>query len=344
MRVLIAGLGSVGQRHLRNLRHLLGDRVEILAHRVHGASQVITDEMTIAAGESVEEKYGVRSLRSLDEALSARPDAVFVCNPTSEHMATALAAARAGCHLFIEKPLATTAEQVDELIALTESRGLVAAVGYQMRGHPALLRLRERLRDAVIGRVVSVRAEMGEYLPTAHPYEDYRTSYAARSELGGGVILCYIHELDYLCWLFGKPRRVFTIGGRLGNLDIDVEDTALTTLECEAGGRVVAVQVHHSFLQRPASRSCEVVGDRGRIRVDLRAGSLIVDGPDGVSEETTFPDFRRNQLFVDELRNFLAAIAGAPAPIVTVREAAVSLEVALAAKASLAGGHAVDLA
>lgn len=344
MKVLIAGLGSVGQRHVRNLRHLLGDQLEILAYRVNGSSQVITNDMAIAAGESVETKYGIAAFRHLDDALAERPDAVFVCNPTSEHVATALAAVRAGCHVFIEKPLGSSVEQVSELIALTESRGVVAAVGYQLRCHPVLQRVRALLAAGTIGRICSVRAEMGEYLPDAHPYEDYRISYAARRELGGGVILCYIHELDYLCWLFGRPRRVFTTGGTLGSLDVDVEDTALTSLECDADGRRLAIQVHHSFLQRPPSRTCEIVGEAGTIRVDLRAASLIVDGPHGVIENTTFAELRRNDLFVDELKGFLAAIAAKAAPIVGLREAAVSLEVALAAKASLASGRVVELA
>ena len=341
MKVLIAGLGCVGQRHLRNLRQLLGDGVEILAYRVIGSSHVITDDMTIAPGESVEAKYRVRSFTNLDEALAEQPDAVFVCNPTSEHVAMALAAVRAGCHVFIEKPLSNSADQVDELVALAERNGRVAAVGYQMRCHPALLRVRELLQDQVIGRVLSVRAEMGEYLPDAHPYEDYRISYAARAELGGGVLLCYIHEFDYLCWLFGMPQRVFTIGGRMGDLDLDVEDTALTTLEYHIDGRPVAMQLHHTFLQRPSSRTCEIVGSAGTIRVDLRAPSLVAEGASGVIEATRFDGFHRNQLFLDELRQFLSAISGAGAPVATARAAAQSLRVALAAKASLATGRVV---
>jgi predicted dehydrogenase len=343
MKVLIAGLGSVGQRHVRNLRHLLGDEVEILAHRVTASSHVINEDMTIAPGEDVEQKHGVRSFRSLDQALAEQPTAVFVCNPSSEHVTTALAAVRAGCHVFIEKPLSHTFDQVDELVTLAERKGLVAAVGYQMRCHPALVRVRELLQARAIGRVVSVRAEMGEFLPDAHPYEDYRISYAARAALGGGVLLCYIHEFDYLCWWFGMPSRVFTIGGRLGDLDLDVEDTALTTLEYHVEGRPVAMHLHHTFLQRPPSRTCEIVGTAGTIRVDLRVPSLVVEGPGGASESTNFDGFQRNQLFLDELRQFLAAIKGAAIPVATATEATASLRVALAAKESLATGRVVEL-
>jgi predicted dehydrogenase len=338
VRVLIAGLGSIGQRHLRNLRHLLGDGVEIHAYRVRGLPFVITESMQVEEHASVEDCCGVRAFTCLDEALSMRPDAVLVCNPTNRHLATAMAAVQAGCHVLIEKPLSHSYDGVDGLIDLAERRGRVAAVGFQMRCHPALLRLRELLAMDTIGRVLSVRAEMGEYLPDAHPYEDYRQSYAARADLGGGVILCYAHEYDYLCWLFGMPSRVVTMGGRLGALEIDVEDTALTMLECHDGERVVPIQLQHSFLQRPSARSCEVVGERGTIRVDINAPSIEVATASGI-ERQTFPGFTRNDLFVAELRHFLSAVAGANAPVVTVREAAQSLRVALAARRSLASGE-----
>jgi predicted dehydrogenase len=342
MKILIAGLGSIGQRHLRNLRLILGDEVEIHAYRTRGLPHVITEGMQIDESRTVEDTYGVRSFARLDEALSERPDAVLVCNPTSEHLPAAMAAVRAGCHVLIEKPLADSNAGVEELIALAEEKGLVAAVGYQMRGHPALLRLRELLAQKRIGRVLSVRAEMGEYLPDAHPYEDYRTGYAAREDLGGGVIRCYVHEFDYLLWLFGMPTRVFTVGGRLGRLEIDVEDTALTTLECEVDGRPVLMQLHHSFLQRPPARTCEVVGECGSIRVDLNRPSIRIASVAGV-EEQRFDGFQRNDLFVAELRNFLAAISGQDAPIVPARDGARSLRIALAARASLAGGEVVRL-
>lgn len=326
MKILVAGLGSIGQRHVRNLRTLLGDSVELLAYRVRGLPDAITEAMTIEPGQTVEAKYHIRSFNRLDTALNEKPDAVLICNPTRLHLNTALAAVQAGCHVLVEKPLADSIDGVEELIALSERRGMVVAVGYQMRFHPALVRLRELVCRKAIGQVVSVRAEYGEYLPAAHPYEDYRQSYAARADLGGGVILCYIHEFDYLYWLFGMPRRVFTVGGRSGSLDVDVEDHAVTSMECSVNGRPVAIELQQDFLRRPGARTCEVIGDSGTLNVDLNA-----------------PGFERNQLFLEEMKHFLAAIAGESAPLVSAREAAQSLRVALAARESLSSGQVVDL-
>ena len=141
MKILIAGLGGIGQRHLRNLRTLLGAGVEICGVDLRSNIPVLTDQLQVEAGVTLEEKYDLHIYPDLEPALAWKPDAVFVCNPTSLHVPTALRAAQAGCHLFMEKPLSHNLEQVDELISLVESRGLTAVVGYQMRFHPCLQRL-----------------------------------------------------------------------------------------------------------------------------------------------------------------------------------------------------------
>ena len=231
MKILIAGLGAIGQRHLRNIRTVMGPEVEILAYRVRGNPDVLTDTLKIETGSDLETKYNLQVFHDLDQALALKPQAVFVCNPSSLHIPIALKAARAGCHLFIEKPLSHNYEHIDELMALAKSQNIQVVVGYQMRYHPCLLRLRSLLQQQTIGRVLSVRVEVGEYLPGWHTYEDYRNTYGSRQDLGGGAILSQIHEIDYLYWLFGLPRRVFALGGHLSNLEIDVEDTVEILME-----------------------------------------------------------------------------------------------------------------
>lgn len=343
MKILIAGLGSIGQRHARNLRTLLGDGVELLAYRVRGLPHVITERLTLEESSTVEQRYGIRAFGDLDTALAEGPLAVIVCNPTRFHMPTAMKAIRAGCHVLIEKPLSDSDEQVEALIACASRRRLVAAVGYQLRFHPALTRLRELLDEGRVGRILNVRAEWGEFLPDAHPYEDYRLSYAARAELGGGVILCYIHELDYLIWLFGEPRRVSATGGRSGILDVDVEDHATTTMVNTIAGHDVTIELLQSFAQQRPSRSCVIRGETGTIALDLMTPSVEVRSADGAAiSRETFEGFQRNDLFIDEIKSFLAAIEGGPVAV-PVRDAAISLRVALAAKHSLRTGEAVEL-
>jgi predicted dehydrogenase len=340
----MVGLGGIGQRHVRNLRTLLGLGVDICACRTRGLSDVLTDDLKIDPHGYVEEKYNIRVFKDLDQALATRPEAVFICNPSSLHIPVALAAARAGCHLFIEKPLSHNSEGVDELIRLTGDRNLIALVGFQMRFHPCLRRLDSLLSNRVVGRLTAVRVEVGEYLPGFHTYEDYRRMYAARQDLGGGVILSQIHELDYIYWLFGLPRRVFALGGHLSGLEIDVEDTASILMECVADGRPLPVHVHQDFIQRPPSRTCEVVGDAGKILLDFHALTVRVFSDRGeLVERDTFEGFERNQLFMDELKHFKACLQGLEKPAVTLQDGRQSLRIALAAKESLRTGKVVEL-
>lgn len=344
MRFLVAGLGGIGQRHVRNLRTLVPS-ADILAYRVRRDSPALTDGLTAEPGRSVEEKYGLRVFADLDAALAERPDAVLVCNPSSLHMPVAVKAAQAGCALFIEKPLSDTAAGTSELIDLVERGSLVGLVGYQLRFHPGLRRAQALLEAGAIGRVVAVRIEVGEYLPGWHTYEDYRQMYASRADLGGGVILSQIHELDYVYWLFGMPTRVFALGGHLTRLEVDVEDTASILLECIVDGRAVPVHVHQDYIQRPPSRTCEVIGDAGKILVDLRQMTLTAfDAEGNVMESSSNPGFERNQLFLDEMTHFLACLDGRENPSVSIRDGAQSLSIALAAKRSIDTGQVVELA
>ena len=336
MKILMVGLGGIGQRHVRNLRTLFGPTIEILALRHRNNLEVLTDQLGIEEGSNLIEKYAIQVCQTLDDALSQKPDAVFICNPTSLHMPIALQAARAGCNLFIEKPLSDNLENVDELIDIVEKQRLKAVVGYQMRFHPCLMRLQTILNEHTIGNIIAVRVEVGEYMPGWHTYEDYRQLYASKKNLGGGVILTQIHELDYIYWLFGLPRRVFAIGGHLSNLDIDVEDTANVLMECEVNGRPIPISLHMDFLQLPPSRTCEIIGEAGKIIVDLRTLQINVFNNKGrLIENVSYEGYQRNQPFLDELRYFLQYLKGDEVQMVTVHEAVMSLRMAIAIKASM---------
>lgn len=341
--VLFAGLGGVGQRHLRNLRALLGDAVDVSAYRVRRERYAIGDDLQLAGGAGVEERYGVRVHHDLGEALDARPDVVFVTNPTSHHVDVARAAAHRGCHLFVEKPLSHDLQGVDDVVETTAEHGRVGLVAYQLRWHPAFERLRRWLDDGAIGRVLSVRAEVGEYLPGFHPYEDYRRMYASRRALGGGVTLTQIHEIDLLYALFGTPGRVFSMGGKVSDLEVDVEDVACSLMELRVDGRPLFAELHQDYFARPRSRSLTLIGDRGRIEWNLAAGCVVRHDVGGSVEAYDHSTFPRNELFVRELTHFLACVRGEAEPLVTLRDGAETVRIALALLESQASGREVLL-
>ncbi len=172
MKILIAGLGSIGRRHLRNLLAL--EEKDLLLYRTRRAT--LPDE----------ELDGFPVETDLESALARRPDAVIVANPSSLHLKVALPAVRAGCHVFLEKPISNTLEGVQALQQAAAERGLKVAVGFQFRFHPGLRKVASLLAERAVGLPLTARAHWGEYLPDWHPWEDYQKGYAARKDLAEG--------------------------------------------------------------------------------------------------------------------------------------------------------------
>lgn len=345
LRVLFCGLGSIGQRHLRNLRALKGDDVEILAWRARGESPVLDPDMTVREGAVLESMYGIRSFGRFEDALAERPSVAFITNPNTMHLSTALAAARVGCHLFIEKPVSHSLEGADELVREVERRKLAVLVAYQFRFHPGLQLVKRYIDEGQLGKVTSAHIVNGEYLPGWHPYEDYRRTHPARRDLGGGCLSIQTHEIDYALWLFGMPRRVYAAGGHLSGLEVDVEDSVDLLLDCpRADGRTFPVHVHLDYLQRPPQRVCEVVGDAGKVVFDYYRNVVeFHDVRGGEGERHSFESFERNRMFLDQLSHFLDCVEGRAVPLVDLREGIRGVAISAAARESLDTGRPVEI-
>jgi predicted dehydrogenase len=340
MKFLICGLGSIGQRHVRIIRRVLGDDADIAAYRSRRLDLVISDRLEATFDIKPEEHYGLQTFHDFAEALSWKPDAVFVTNPISLHLPTALAAARAGCHLFIEKPLSHDTEHIAELAQVAKEKQLVCMVGYQLRYHPAYLKIRQLLESNAIGRLTSADLHFGEWLPGMHPYEDYRESHAARKDQGGGVILCLSHEIDIASWLFGKPLTVYAVGGHLSDLEMDVEDTVDMILSCTSGGREFPVHVHLDFLEKPARRYAHIAGEKGSILFDYPTSQCEIRRlPGGDTETFAFGGFQRNDMFFHEVSDFIESINRQCQPPIPLEDGITTLSICLAAKRSLASGR-----
>jgi len=159
--VLITGLGSIGQRHVRNIRKLYGESIEILAYRKRMESPVLNPDMTVHESKNLESTYHIRSFDDLDEALFQQPDAVFITSPNVFHIPIAIKAAKAGCHLYIEKELSHNLDGIDELSEIVKSKKLVTYVAYQRRFHPAYRKIKEIIDSGVLGNILSVHYNSG---------------------------------------------------------------------------------------------------------------------------------------------------------------------------------------
>jgi predicted dehydrogenase len=329
MRGLVVGLGSIGRRHARNWAALgLGPLA-------------VCRQARLAQPEPL--GLAVREFFDLDDALNEQPDVVLVTNPTSLHVGAACRAVRAGAHVLVEKPLGHSLDGVAGLLDMASRTGRQVMVGYNLRFHPGLVRLRDLLQQQAIGRVISVRAEVGEYLPDWHPLEDYRHGYSGRRELGGGAVLTFSHELDAVCWLLGAPSRVVALAAHASSLEIDTEDVAEILLQF-AGGCLASI--HVDYVRREPKRSIEVVGEDGVLRWEYDANRLLryVPAAGQWRIEVGDPDFGRNDMYVAELRHFAACVRGEiDRPLIDGQQGAAILAIALASLRSSETGRAIDL-
>ncbi len=281
-----------------------------------------------------EKEFAVQTFEDLDRALDQKPDAVFVTNPTSLHIAVALKAAGRGIPLFIEKPLSDTLDGVDSFIRVCEEKKLPVLLGYKMRFHPAIRAIKGLLDSGRIGKILSLRAEYGGYLPDWHPWEDYRRMYSAQKSLGGGVILdAAIHELDYIYWLAGPVREVKALSGKVSDLEIETEDTVEILLGFESGA---IGSVYASYAHRPDYRACRITASEGSLVWDTRLNRIEVYAADSKSwEHLSLPvSWDANEMFVEELRHFLDCLEGRQAPCHSLSDARHVLALALKAKAA----------
>jgi len=244
-KLLVVGCGSIGQRHAENAGKI--------------AETAVFDVDTEVA-ETTATLLGVHLFASLDEGLSWGPDGVIVATPNHTHLEVARAAVAAGADVLIEKPISHNSIGVAEFLNEAEGSGRRVFVVCNMRFHPGVSALKEHLDR--VGRPLYARAHFGHYLPNMRPGSDYRDLYCARRDLGGGVILDVIHELDYLMWFFGPVSRVMCEAATLSDLDIDVEDFACMCLRHENN---VFSEIQMDYLRPFKRRGCEIVGDEGML-------------------------------------------------------------------------------
>ena len=198
-----------------------------------------------------------------------------------------------------------------------------------------------------MGNVAAVRAEVGEYMPGFHAYEDYRGTYPARAELGGGVVLCQIHEYDLLYALFGLPHEVFAVGGQTSKLAAGCRGhrRARCSATAKPGRADMPAQVHQDFLQQPPRRNFQIIGDEGNDLLGLSGqdAPIIWRQRCGGGIGKLCHICRATICFISEMKHFLACVAGRETPRVSLRDGAQSLRMALAVKQSIASGKVVQL-
>lgn len=317
MRILVVGTGSIGKRHIENL---LAMGAEVCFFSYRGRDLGLSDIAT--------------QVFRLDESLESDVDAVVIANRTDQHISVAICAARAGKHLYIEKPLSVCMSGVRELQQIVNEKQLVVEAGFMLRSHPNLLWIREQLSKGLLGEVWYMRGIVGQWLPDWRPTDDHRRGYAASEALGGGVTLDLIHELDLVQWLLGPVLDVTAIMRTVGVLEIQTEAIAQICLELVSGR---SAQVHLDYLRPGYAREMEIVGRGGVLRWDYLQGVVTLEEPYQAPREVhRVPSgFCRNDLFTAHMLYFLRRVKSPKLAAASSLDEAVSvLKVALAARQS----------
>ena len=330
MRFVILGAGFVGQRHLHNILSL--------GHKV----VAVCDPSRTKLEEVKASVPGILLTQEEGEVLGQHVDAALICSPTALHVRQARDAIEKGLHVFVEKPLSHTLESTETLIAAATVSGRVVLVGCNLRFFPSLQLVKRLVDEGRIGRPLAARAQCGYYLPFWHPDSDYRNGYSARQASGGGVILDSIHEFDYLRWLLGEVTEVFCYAGKTSNLEIDTEDNADILLRFSSG---VVANVHLDYLQRTYRRSCELIGEEGVIVWDYITQTVRLYEKIDRRVEVFLENINveRNQMFIEEMKHFIACIQGEEKPALDAAEGREVLRIALAAKTSAVEGRVVSI-
>jgi predicted dehydrogenase len=304
-RILIVGLGSIGRRHLRIARELMPDAdIRVLRH------QKTTEAPEFSDGYFF----------SLAEAIAFMPQIAIIANPSPFHISIAQGLAEAGIHMLIEKPLSNSLDGVKHLLETCHAKDVVLQMGYNLRFLQSLNRFREFICEGRAGKILSVRCEAGQYLPSWRIGSDYRHGVSAKKELGGGALLEFSHELDYLRWIFGDIAWVKATLSHQSNLEINVEDSAHLTLGfagLENMHQLIGA-VSLDFIRHDTTRQCTAIGDKGSLRWNGLTGVVECFAVDGVDWSELFRhQHHRDDSYIAEWKSFIASIVNKNTPAIT---------------------------
>lgn len=320
MRILIVGLGSIGHRHLNNINNIFPDS-EIIIMR-HQKPSIDDSNNRIP-----------NIVYKLSEAIELNPDIAFLTNPSPFHVPIAIELANNGIHLLIEKPLSHDLKNVYHLLEICNKSKVKVMIGYNLRFRNGLSVLKKTLESGMIGRAISFRAEVGQYLPDWRSTADYREVVSAQKELGGGVLLELSHEIDYARWLLGNFVAISAITGRCSDLEIDVEDIAEIIFETEKG---VIGNIHLDMVNRSKTRTCQIVGTNGTIIWNLLDDSvkIFTQTHPFWSDLISQQPFDVNKPYIDEVLHFFHCVRNDITPSVPIEDGIAVLQIIDAIKRS----------
>jgi predicted dehydrogenase len=287
MHILLIGLGSIGKRHLTNLLSLGYQNITVVSTK-----SVLPAEF----------KH-LPVVKTMDEATSQQQfSSAIICVPTAQHINILQQCLQANIqHIYLEKPVSNNFNDIQTIVFSYPNANIF--VGFDMHYDLGLQKVKVLIQEKIIGNIVSVNAQVGQYLPDWRPYEDYSKGMSAKIETGGGVMLDLVHEFDYLYWLFGNAQTIAAMYKNSGSLNIETEDIAEVLIHFKSG---VVGTIHLDYLQQKLVRNCLITGSKGSIKWDLTTNKVEWILSDKSTHEFNYTGYERNERFLNSMKDFLS--------------------------------------
>lgn len=320
--VLIVGVGSIGERHLRCFQST-------------GRASPSICEINGELRDQVAKRYNVaKTYADFETALADSHDAAVIATPAHLHISMATSLAKTATHLLIEKPLSISLEGVDSLGQELGRQNLRTAVAYVLRHHPALRAMRDAIRSGRFGRPVELVSVCGQHFPTYRPA--YREIYYTDRATGGGAIQdALTHSMNAGQWLVGPVNRLVADAEHQVLDGVEVEDTVHVL--ARHGDLLASYSLNQH--QAPNELVITVVCEEGTCRFELHHHRWAwMSRPETPWQEESFTGIERDDLFIAQANAFVDVIEGRTEPACTFEEAAQTLRTNLAVLASVEEG------
>lgn len=290
--ILIFGAGSIGERHICVL-HKLG-YTNIWVYRERQLPLRNIDASTINV------------ITDLNLVTDIQPFFAIICTPTALHLKQTLFCIENNIPVLVEKPLSHNLDGIAQLKAMMIEKNIYVQVAYMLRYHPFMRLIKNYVANKLFGNLLNIQSHWGEYLPSWHPWEDYKTTYPARKELGGGAALTLSHDVDLANWLAGcEITKWYNLKNYQSKLDVNVEAGSDISISYANG---ITAHCHLNFFEKVTRRYYRFIFDEASIEVDYLKNTLNILLSNGKIERNELPNFDRNHMFESQIIDFIANI------------------------------------
>ncbi len=307
MKILIVGLGSIGQRHLRILKKIYKNKINIYTLDSSKNRRVIRDDFSSFKVKSLIEYYKIKKIK-ISQIKSIGIHAAFICNPPHLHIKTALDLIQQDCNLLIEKPLSTEKDliKIKNLIKISKKKKLIVGVGYQFRFHPGIKIVKNIIKKNKLGKILNGYFHYGEYTGSVKKFENFSNSIYVKKETGGGALLSFSHHLDLARLFFGKLKLKYSLLRNTNNFKINVEDTCKVILSNKDNRDFL---FNLNFLDTPQENFFILNFKKGSLKWSYNKNIVKIKNYNNFKTKIyRFKNFKRNQMFEDQNIAFLRKV------------------------------------